>query len=394
MALPGQNDITNAATTAAVQTEFEDQRDFISTMLGGAARTELTIGSGTTTPAVRDHGGIFTVDTESDAASDDLDTIANTNIGDGQLIMLAAETGSRVVTLKHGDGGTGEMIMFDSADFVLDATDKWIMFRRENAAFIEVDRNYGVDLEGAHANLEIVPVLSGSVLCPHEALVVAYATAATVTIAADSLVLSNAAGFQKAFASVSETVDITVSGVGGLDTGSESSGAATWYHLYIIGQADGTVDGLLSLSATAPTLPSGYTFYGYVGAIQNTAANDFIEIYQTGNMVACVFVVYASNSYPGTTLLSTAITVPATARIAGGEIAAMNAAGSNGVCSAGVASTSSATGLMRAGGYSTVNGNNPFRAGWRVLLVTAQTVWVNVTASDDRMLMTLTSWEY
>src|SRR5439155_4649676 len=43
-------------------------------------------------------------------------------------------------------------------------------------------------------------------------------------------------------------------GVGGLDTGSVA--ASTWYHVYIIQRTDtGVVDGLLSTSASAPTMP-------------------------------------------------------------------------------------------------------------------------------------------
>lgn len=56
-------------------------------------------------------------------------------------------------------------------------------------------------------------------------------------------------------------------GNGGLDTGSPA--ANTWYHVYIIiPTAGGTTDLLISLSATSPTMPSGYTQFRRIGAIR------------------------------------------------------------------------------------------------------------------------------
>src|SRR3990172_12758616 len=57
--------------------------------------------------------------------------------------------------------------------------------------------------------------------------------------------------------SFSKTADITVSGANGLDTGSEA--ANTWYNIFAIAKADGTTASLLSLSATAPSMPATYT---------------------------------------------------------------------------------------------------------------------------------------
>ncbi len=82
--------------------------------------------------------------------------------------------------------------------------------------------------------------------------------------------------------SVSETVDITVSGAGGLDTGTEASD--TWYAVYVIyNPTSAGVSSLLSTSFTSPTLPSGYTFYRRVGEILNDSGGDFKEIRQNGN---------------------------------------------------------------------------------------------------------------
>jgi len=131
-------------TVAEMKVAVEAERDVVSILPGGSPRVELTISGGTVTPATRDHGGNFTIDTESGAAADDLDTVSLTNIPDGALIWLHAENASRVVTLKHADGSTGEMLMRDGADFVLDALDKWVCFqRRGTTSLVEVDRSYG-----------------------------------------------------------------------------------------------------------------------------------------------------------------------------------------------------------------------------------------------------------
>lgn len=58
-----------------------------------AAETELTIASGVVTPTTPHH----TVDTESDDASDLLDTITATNIPDGGLVWLRMANSARVV---------------------------------------------------------------------------------------------------------------------------------------------------------------------------------------------------------------------------------------------------------------------------------------------------------
>jgi len=78
------------------------------------------------------------------------------------------------------------------------------------------------------------------------------------------------------------TANITSSGAGGLDTGSEASN--TWYAVHIIDDSSGvnTEDAMLSLSATAPTMPSGYDVFRRVGWVRNDGTSDFLKFYQTG----------------------------------------------------------------------------------------------------------------
>ena len=80
------------------------------------------------------------------------------------------------------------------------------------------------------------------------------------------------------------TLDITVAGKNGLDTGSEASD--TWYYLWMIyNPATEEVAGVLSVSATAPTLPSGFTKKRLVGAVRNDGSSNFRTFIQRGTRV-------------------------------------------------------------------------------------------------------------
>lgn len=77
------------------------------------------------------------------------------------------------------------------------------------------------------------------------------------------------------------TVDITVAGANGLDTGAEASN--TWYYVWIIRKSsDGTTAGLLSLSSSAPTMPAGYDQKRRLGFVANDAGSNFQLFAQVG----------------------------------------------------------------------------------------------------------------
>jgi hypothetical protein len=81
--------------------------------------TELTIASGAITVTQNYHS----VDTQSDASTDDLDTItAGTNVAAGHVLHLRVADGARTVVLKHGTGGSDNINI--GADVTLDETYK------------------------------------------------------------------------------------------------------------------------------------------------------------------------------------------------------------------------------------------------------------------------------
>jgi len=71
------------------------------------------------------------------------------------------------------------------------------------------------------------------------------------------------------------------SGNGALDTGTIA--ANTWYHVFLIGQANGTVDALFSTSVSAPTMPNGFTFKRRLGSVKTNASAQLIPFTQFGD---------------------------------------------------------------------------------------------------------------
>jgi hypothetical protein len=118
-------------------------------------------------------------------------------------------------------------------------------------------------------------------------VVVANNTAATITAA--YLTAVNSAGATVVLSGVNATVATGTVGAGGLDTGSLA--ASTWYYLYAIYNGT-TVSSLMSLqspfSGTAPTLPSGYTYWAYAGPLLTDAGPYLYRTMQRGSRVTYV----------------------------------------------------------------------------------------------------------
>lgn len=109
-------------------------------------------------------------------------------------------------------------------------------------------------------------------------------TNATVTVTANSICLKNASNEQVVLNEVSVAPSLAASGANGIDTG--TSAINTWYYLWVIWNGT-TVAGLLSLSSTSPTMPSGYTHKARVGAVRSdSTANKYpLSFYQLGDLV-------------------------------------------------------------------------------------------------------------
>jgi hypothetical protein len=109
------------------------------------------------------------------------------------------------------------------------------------------------------------------------------ATASTqVAVTADVECLSNGSATYAA-KNVSLTISTACTGAANcLDAGSVA--VSTFYSVWVIYNGT-TVAGLLSTSATSPTLPSGYTYSARVGWVRTNASSNLLGILQLGRKV-------------------------------------------------------------------------------------------------------------
>lgn len=398
--LPAQGALEAIINNLNMKAAVENLRDFMAESLGGGPKTELTIASGAIVPPDGAGGGVHTVDTEGNVASDDLETITITNTGEGRFLILRAENASRVVTLKHAHGSAGQMLMYDSADFVLDALDKWIMFHLESTDdWVEVMRGYGVDRASARLNLGVPKLVSHQTLCPHRNLVGTWASNATATWTADDLVLEDTSGNQKRITSFNKTVNIATSGAGGLDTGAEASG--THYYAWAIAKTDGTQSIILSTASTVGTItfPAGYSYAGLIGSVRNNGSSNFVDFRQLGGLVEidatqCLTSGTATsdtslNAGSGTvTALSTI--VPALVRkVQGYARVSDSGSAASALTIKPVTGSNVGRKIINNPGGSTQTAGGYFEA----LMVAAQTLFYNVTAGDSGDIF-ITGWEW
>ncbi len=101
----------------------------------------------------------------------------------------------------------------------------------------------------------------------------AYASATTVSFTWTTLAIEDIIS-----SSGSLTANITSSGANGRDTGSEA--VSTWYYIWAIATASGTVALLLSASSTSPTMPSGYTRKRLISCVYNNSSGNFTAFKQ------------------------------------------------------------------------------------------------------------------
>lgn len=114
---------TPSPTSPTYYTAAEIDAMFISELapyLSSVAATELTIATGAVTAATQHH----TIDTEGDAASDDLTTIASWT----GFLYLRLENAARVVTLKHGTSAN-QIACPAATDVVMQANVEYLLHR-------------------------------------------------------------------------------------------------------------------------------------------------------------------------------------------------------------------------------------------------------------------------
>jgi hypothetical protein len=178
--------------------------------------------------------------------------------------------GSTVAVACGGNGGEFSLYRGQAASpndlTILDSAAIGSLYSGQNGECL-----YRKNAAGANGWLSSFPSTTDLAGC-----VMAYATAATVTIGAGTATDVNGLGCLHVAST--KTANITTSGANGLDTGTEASN--TWYSVWVIGKLDGTTAALLSTSATSPVMPSGYVLKRRVGWVKNNGSSNFLKFYQ------------------------------------------------------------------------------------------------------------------
>jgi len=130
------------------------------------------------------------------------------------------------------------------------------------------------------------PVVSSSMQGNFKNLKITVTSSSAITITADSLTLADGSGDYITVIGFSQSIATGTSGAGGLDTGSLA--ATSWYHVWAGCTPGGTPTAYISISSTAPTKPSTYTFNARIGAVRTGATAILLGTLQYGRQVQYV----------------------------------------------------------------------------------------------------------
>jgi hypothetical protein len=163
-----------------------------------------------------------------------------------------------------------------------------------------------------------LPIATGTL--PLVSQIRSYLAGLTLSTAGSSATMSIATGVcndstnvsMMTLAAIAKTTSAWAVGTaaGGLDTGAIAN--STWYHFYVIQRVDtGVVDVLISLSATAPTMPTNYTLFRRIGSGKTNGSAQWTAFVQNGDSfrwLAAVKDVNATAS--GTSAVTRTLSVP------------------------------------------------------------------------------------
>jgi hypothetical protein len=144
--------ISNSARTQSdVQSALEQWVLFDDEHLGAQAETTLTTSGNSITPPAGS-GNVFSVDTSGGAGN--LDTIVQTNTPDGRLLLIrCANPSGNPVTVRHMQGGSGQLSLFGGTNFTFTTTHQWLLLKRTSALWEQIMPAYGDSQSAAQAFL-------------------------------------------------------------------------------------------------------------------------------------------------------------------------------------------------------------------------------------------------
>lgn len=229
---------------------------------------------------------------------------------------------------------------------------------------------------------------------------ITYVDTHEIKVTANEIMLQNHRGAPYRASMVDLTVDINASGANGLDTGTKSP--ETWYHIWIISNYKGVVKGLLSTSASNPTLPKGFSYKAYVGAIYNNSNDHFISYYQNDKLVwrdfSCPLAMTTFPTNP--TIVDLAASVPSTATSVIIELSGLTTIGGHYISNIHVGPTSDGPWhnrwMMVAGTPQGAGGIDhlQFITQCEIIIDSAQQIYAYVASPDDLLEIRVLGWRY
>lgn len=315
------------------------------------------------------------------------------NTSTGVLARTTVLYNSSGTGTAAGQSGAGTKISFSAAPSVA-----VVALKEDLLALDEANSFTATQQNQAQKNLGIPGVLAGYI----SGLTLSTAgSSATFSVATGVAADSTAADMMALSSSISKTTSAWAvgTGSGALDTGTIA--ASTWYHAYLIKNiSTQTVDVLVSLSATTPTLPSGYTLARRIGSMKTDGSSHWTAFSQFGNYFRWATpVLDVSNvSFPNTYTTQT-ISVPPGVQVlahgnlapgTGGSIIQIRPVGASDTMSNGI-TTFTANPLGKAGG--SISGTSPQVVGsWREVTNTSSQISVGGNGTVASYLTT-EGWE-
>lgn len=163
-----------------------------------------------------------------------------------------------------------------------------------------------------NADLDLIDVFAGAVGASILSGLTLSTAGSSATFACASGAAGSTTGVIMALASsISKTTSAWAVGTatGGLDTGAIAN--STWYHVWLIKRPDtGVVDVLVSLSPTAPTMPTNYTLKRRIGALLTNSSAQWVSFTQTGDKFLWAVPIADVTSLATTTPTLKTLTVP------------------------------------------------------------------------------------
>lgn len=254
------------------------------------------------------------------------------------------------------------------------------------------------------------PAAASAVVSGASNLILQTTGTATITIAADEVVLKNSSGIPFLARSVSVTANSALGvALNGLETNSALT-ANTWYYIWLISNGtavacvleDGSAvqnSGGTGVLPLGPNLSwssfNGYTYKGLVGVVRTDASSHFLPFWQAGREIF-IDETYVFQSMTGTTSYSqipvatVGVIVPPNAKVIKGQ--AGNQSGNSGTIA--VAGNSSGLGASYAVAATTGQTIDGFAlaCSWYIPLPTAQTFYVKMSNTQSNYSVGLTGY--